>query len=244
MTGTSTSERLASALAVLAVLAVTGTAVATAVAYAGRNGDSRPAAAAKAPRAGTRAFDHGRLVGSRDGSAVFEVPARAQGWTRQPRDSVLYYVDRRGRPAVGVEGAAVFRDGYCPQQPDGSNRGFVGFTRPAPGPGVRAANRALGEAWVEAVSLDEHRRSAGPHTPIRTRRVALADGTRALRSTSRITVTDHGPCDAPAVELTMLSFETGGAVTHLVMVRDVGARGTLPDEVADQVLATVRRVRD
>ncbi len=59
-----------------------------------------------------------------------------------------------------------------------------------------------------------------------------------------MTVTDRGPCDAPAVELTMLSFDTGGAVAHLVMVRDVGARGTLPDEVAAQILATVRRVRD
>ncbi len=168
MTGTSTSERLASLLAVLAVLAVTSTAAAAVAAYARRDGDSRPAAAPKALGAGTHAFDHGRLVGSRDGSAVFEVPAGAQGWTRQPRDSVLYYVDRQGRPAVGVEGAAVFRDGYCPQEPDGSNRGFVGFTTPATGMGVREANRVLSKAWVEAVSLDEDRRTAGPHTPIRT----------------------------------------------------------------------------
>lgn len=233
-----TLSRLASGLAVLAVLAVLGTTVTAVAAYTHRD-DAGPVAAAPAgPRPG-HAFAGGRFL--RGGGARVEVPAPADGWTRKGGDVVVYYVDRRGDPAVGVRGPAVFRDGYCARRPGGSNRGFVGFARPATGVSVRAANTALGRRWVRAVALDGDLRTSSPHTPLRTRPLTLADGTPAVRSTSRIRVADRRPCGAPEVVVTLVSVETGGRVATVVMVRDAGVHGALSNGLADRILGTLTR---
>ncbi len=169
------------------------------------------------------------------------MPSRGDGWTVEDRDTVLYYADRSGHPAVGVAGPAVYRDGYCARERR-SDRGFVGFTRATPGAGARRANVHLMRDWLAAVALDGRRRTPDQHTPVRTRAVSLADGGAAVRSTSRVTVAHPGPCGSPGVELTLLSFEAGGAVATLVLVRDVGAPGTLGDVAADRILATARPV--
>lgn len=243
MSTRATSGAGARALAVVAAVALVISAAVTLTAYAGRDGG--PAAGGAGARSPGRAFPDGQLVvsGGRTGASV-EVPARRTGWTVESRDTVVYYVDRRGEPAVGVSGAAVLSDGYCRQHPDGSDRGFVGFTRPVPGTDVREAATALARRWVRAVALHEDLRTSSPHTPLRTREVTLADGTPAVRSTARVLPTGHGPCAAPSVVLTLLSFDTGGrggAVATLVMVRDAGAAGDLSDAVAERILRTVRR---
>jgi len=231
-------SRLASGLAVLAALAVLGTTVTSVAAYTHRDEADPVTGVPAGPRPG-HAFAGGRFL--RGGGARVEVPARAAGWTRQGRDVVVYYVDRRGDPAVGVRGPAVFRDGYCARRPGGSNRGFVGFARPATGVSVRAANTALGRRWVRAVALDGDLRTSSPHTPLRTRPLTLADGTTAVRSTSRIRVADRGPCGAPVVVVTLVSVGTGGRVATLVMVRDAGVPGALADGRADRILGTLTR---
>jgi len=233
-----TLSRLASGLAVLAALAVLGTTVTAVAAYTHRDEADPVTGVPAGPRPG-HAFAGGRFL--RGGGARVEVPARAAGWTRQGRDVVVYYVDRRGDPAVGVRGPAVFRDGYCARRPGGSNRGFVGFARPATGVSVRAANTALGRRWVRAVALDGDLRTSSPHTPLRTRPLTLADGTTAVRSTSRIRVADRGPCGAPVVVVTLVSVGTGGRVATLVMVRDAGVPGALADGRADRILGTLTR---
>ena len=233
-----TLSRLASGLAVLAALAVLGTTVTSVAAYTHRDEADPVTGVPAGPRPG-HAFAGGRFL--RGGGARVEVPARAAGWTRQGRDVVVYYVDRRGDPAVGVRGPAVFRDGYCARRPGGSNRGFVGFARPATGVSVRAANTALGRRWVRAVALDGDLRTSSPHTPLRTRPLTLADGTTAVRSTSRIRVADRGPCGAPVVVVTLVSVGTGGRVATLVMVRDAGVPGALADGRADRILGTLTR---
>ena len=226
-------SRLASVLAVLAVLAVLGTTVTTVAAYKHR--DDRGVL----HRSG---FGRGQVVVDRAGDAAFEVPPRTEGWTRKGRDLRVYYVDRDGDPTVGVRGPAVFREGYCAAEPARSNRGFVGFTHPVAGVGVRAANAALGREWLRAVALNADLRTVAPHTRLRTAGFTLADGSAAVRSTARITVTDRGPCTAPAVELTLVSLDAGGRVATLVMVRDAGVRGTVTDGLADLVLGTLHRV--
>ena len=233
-----TLSRLASGLAVLAVLAVLGTTVAAVAAYTHRD-DAGPVAGAPAPPRPGHAFTGGRFL--RGGGARVEVPPPADGWTRTRGDVVVYYVDRRGDPAVGVRGPAVFRDGYCARRPGGSNRGFVGFARPATGVSVATANTALGRRWVRAVALDGDLRTSRPHTPLRTDRLTLADGTTAVRSVSRIRVADHGPCGAPEVVVTLVSLDAGGRVATLVMVRDAEVRGALADGLADRILGTLTR---
>ena len=231
-----TLSRLATGLAVLAVLAVLGTTVAAVAAYTHRDAGPAAGAAPAPPRPGP-AFAGGRFL--RGGGARVEVPAPADGWTRMGGDVVVYYVDRRGDPAVGVRGPAVFRDGYCARRPGGSNRGFVGFARATSGVSVRAANTALGRRWVRAVALDGDLRTSSPHTPLRTRPLTLADGTTAVRSTSWIRVADRGPCGAPEVVVTLVSVGTGRRVATLVMVRDAGVRGALPAGLADRILGTL-----
>jgi hypothetical protein len=241
--------RLASLLAVVAVLAVLGTTVTAVAAYTQRDQDpATPVMASpSAPASSSRVtkehvFEDGQfIVGDRDDNALFEVPARGEGWTTESSDTVVYYVDRKGDPAVGVNGPAVFRNGYCTTSSDASNRGFVGFTRTATGMSAREANADLSREWVAAVSLNDDLRTSSPHTPLRTTEVTLDDGSPAVRSSSRITLDSDDACDPPAVEFTMVSLDTGDAVANLVLVRDVGVRGALTDELVDQVIGTLHR---
>jgi hypothetical protein len=234
-----TASRVASVLAVLAALAVLGTTVAAVAAYMRLDGGATTSEAATP----VRAFRGGQLVGDRRGDAVFEVPARSRGWAAEGGDTLVYYVDRSGAPAVGLTGPAVFRDGYCAGRPGGSNRGFVGFDRSTTGTHLRAANVATARAWVRAVALGEDLRTSAPHTRLRTDVVTLADGSTAIRSSSRITTVDRGRCGAPAVVVATVSLRTGDRVAHLVMVRDAGEPGTLSSRRADRILGTLRRVR-
>jgi hypothetical protein len=140
-----------------------------------------------------------------------------------------------------VNGPAVFKDGYCKGSSGISNRGFVGFTRTATGMSAHEANTDLSRDWVAAVSLNEDLKTSSPHTPLRTTEVTLGDGSTAVRSSSRITLDTGDPCDPPAVELTMVSLDTGDAVANLVLVRDVGVPGALSEELADQIIDTLHR---
>ncbi|MCW2791552.1 MAG: hypothetical protein JWO76_650 [Nocardioides sp.] len=241
------TARLAVVLAVLAVLAVLGSTAVTVAAYLGRDdADARrtPGAHRSGQPAGIEDGDGvGQTVGGSHGRAAFEVPSAREGWTVQARDTVLYYVDRHGEPSVGVRGAAVFRAGYCRGRTD-SNRAFAGFAGSVAGGSVRAVNAELGRRWVRAIALDADLATSGPHTPLRTRDVTLADGTGAVRSTARIKVLRPGVCDAPEVDFAIVSADSGGSVTSVVMVRDTGVPGTLPDEAADEILATLHVVRD
>lgn len=240
------SARLALTLAVLAVLAVLGSAAVTVTAYTARDpgGPAGPGRASPGATPGaTGHLGEGQTVRGAHGRASFEAPSAQHGWTRQGRDTVLYYLDRHGAPSVGVRGAAVYRAGYCRGRED-SNRAFAGFAAPVVGDSVRAVNTDLARRWVRAIALAGDLTTRGRHTPLRTDDVTLADGTRAVRTRSRITVARPGPCVAPAVDLAMLSIDTGESVATLVLVRDTGARGTLPDGVADAILASLRPVAD
>jgi hypothetical protein len=241
------SARLAVALAVVAVLAVLGSAAITVAAYTGRDDAVRTPRAPDAHRSAGPGNAAGtwQPVGGDHGGAAFEVPPSRNGWTVQPRRTVLYYLDRHGQPAVGVTGAAVYRAGYCRGREE-SNRAFAGFAGSGPeagaGASVRAVNTHLARRWVRAIALGDDLATSGPHTPLRTQHVTLADGTDAIRSASRVTVVRPGPCDAPAVDLAMVSIDTGGSVASVVLVRDSGAPGTLPGAAAEGILATLRPV--
>jgi hypothetical protein len=104
-------RRLALVLAAAAGVAVLATGALAAATYVG---DDPPA-------------DEPLVVRDPASGAAFEVPAA--GWEVRGARSRIYYADRQGRPSVAVPGPAVFRDGYCAEQPGDSNRGFAGFTR-------------------------------------------------------------------------------------------------------------------
>ena len=199
-----TRTRVATVLGVVAVLTVVATGVVALATYP-RGPDPEPRVVAD-PRTG----------------AWFEVPA-GDGWTLKDRRVRVYYVDRRGRPAAVVRGPAVFRDGYCAQRPEGSNRAFAGFTRQ----GLRA--------WLAAVAGSEGR-PGGWSTGVDTERVVLADGSTAELSRSALFLGPRGRCSAAGVEVAMVR----SAGVRVVLVRDTGESGTLDDEEVEQVLTSLR----
>jgi hypothetical protein len=169
-----TRLRVASALAVVAVLAVLG---GSAVAWWSRD-----------DQAGPHADDPPDMLTVRDPAtgASFVVPAG--GWRVQDRSVRIYYTDARGRPVAVVRGPAVFRPGYCSARPRGSNRAFAGFTRDS------------FAAWVGALSAEGGQRTTG----VDRRAVELADGTPARLSRVGLFVGERGACAAAAVEVAMV----------------------------------------
>lgn len=250
-------NRLAPVLAVLAVLAVLGTTVAAALTYRGRDSEvagpsagpmieqpsgqptAEPSVDAATPYA---AFPDEQVVyGQLEDNAMFEVPARRTGWRVSSADTFIYYADADGNPVEGVDGAAVFRQDYCPEAEGASNRGFVGFGRVSAGVTARQAGEALSKRWVGAIALDPETGRSARHTPIEVTDVSLRDGSPAVRASATIEVGSHKPCDPPRVRFTMLSVDTGDAVANLVMVRDAGEPGVLAADTAEQILGTLQQ---
>ncbi len=247
MTGLPTRSRVASVLAVAAVLAVLGASAVTATEYLRRDGDVAAASRDDAvdslrEQPSPSGFPEGRVVVDGRAHARFEIPSAHHGWTRQ-RDTVIYYLDRHGDRSVAVADPAVFRAGYCAGRVT-SNRGFAGFTGPAAGGStgrsVRTENRALARRWVRALALAADLTTRRPHTPLRTVARSFPDGTEAVRSTARVAVDGDGPCGAPQAALTLVSVRTGEGVAHLVLVRDVGAAGSLSGRLSERIVETVR----
>jgi hypothetical protein len=192
-----TRARLAIALGVLAALAVAATAALAVATYVGD--DERATAVLVVTDPGT--------------GARFEVPG--ESWeVRGPR-SRIFYADDRGRPTAVVSGAAVYRDGYCAEQPGDSNRGFAGFTEQ----GFGAWRASLGEqAGVE------HRDA-----------VVLADGAPATLRWVRFGG-GSGPCAATGVELAMVTSTD----VSVVLVADAGEPGTLSHDEIVRILTGLR----
>lgn len=211
-------SRLASLLAVLALLGVVGTSVLAVTDY--RNQPSGVAGP-------ERAFSDGQLVPGAD-EARFEVPAKTAAWTVAGRDTTIYYVDRQGEPSVGVLRPAIFDRGYCISKAGVSHRAFVGFS-----------SSANARKWVDAISLDQDLTRTSRHTAIETAPYLMGGGGLATRSTSTITLSSPTRCEPPRISFTMLSWESGGNPVHLVLVRDVGARGVLSEETAEKILQSV-----
>jgi hypothetical protein len=191
-----TRVRLAVVLGTLAAVAVL---VTVALAVATYVGGDEPAGA--------------HVVTDPESGASFEVPG--ESWeVRGPR-SRIYYADAQGQPTAVVSGAAVYRDGYCAEQPGDSNRGFAGFTDQ----GFGSWRASLGEAVG-----DEH------HDP-----VELADGSPATLRWVRI-AGGSGACAAAGVELAMVS---AGDV-RVVLVADAGEDDTLGHDQIVRVLSSLR----
>jgi hypothetical protein len=206
-------RELARALGVVAVLALLVSGAVATAAYVGRD-DDHPEAAAAAPEP---------LVVRDPGSgATFAVPGDGD-WTVQAPAARVYYADEQGRPAAVVRGPAVFRDGYCTRRPEGSNRGFAGFTRED------------FDTWVDALRTSTDSKGVWT-TGVDRESVRLADGSSARLYRSAVFLGGGGPCLADGVEIAMVE---AGEV-RLVLVRDTDAPGTLEREDADAVLTSLR----
>lgn len=211
-----TRLRIAQLLAVVAALAVLGTATLAAVTVVGSPGEEPEAEV----RTGTPGAARPAPLVVRDPGtgARFEVPG--EDWRVQDRAVRIYYEDAAGHPLAVVRGPAVFRPGYCAARPDDSNRGFAGFTR-----------QRL-RSWLAGLTPDGGAWAAG----VDHERTRLADGTRARVSRASVFLGDRGPCAAQAVEVAMV--EAGDV--RVVVVSDWGAPGTLTRDEVDAVLASLR----
>lgn len=198
-----TRVRLAVVLGVVAVLAVVATAV---VALTTCAGDDDPSPVAEP-----------LVVTDPVSGASFEVPG--EDWEARGPRSRIYYADDRGRPAAVVSGAAVYRDGYCDEQPGDSNRGFAGFT-----------DQPFG-AWVTSLTDDDGAWSTGDARE----EIVLADGTPATYRWTGL-FGGSGKCAASAIEVAMVQ---AGDV-RVVLVADDQEEGTLSHEEIRRILLTLR----
>ena len=135
-----------------------------------------------------------RVVADPTSGARFEVPAG--DWEVRGRRARVYYADDRGRPTVVVHGPAVFRAGYCTDQPRGSSQAFAGFTRQP------------FDAWVDTIGGVQEQSTEGG-----VRRAVLR------RAVLRPRV--PGPCAAAEVDLAMVTSHG----VRVVLVADAGALG-------------------
>jgi hypothetical protein len=202
--------RTAQLLAVLATLAVLGTSALAVAHRVDRHGDAvsgpedeHPGLVVRDPRTGAR----------------FEVPGA--GWRVRGRAVRIYYADEAGRPVAVVRGPAVFRAGYCAGQPNGSNRGFAGFTR------------QRFQAWVGGITQGRGTWTTG----VDHERVELPDGTTGRLSRVGLALGRGGPCAAPRVEVAMV--EAGDV--RVVLVRDTTVDDELPDADVERILASLTR---
>lgn len=161
----------------------------------------------------------------------FEVPPETAGWRVRAPDQVVYYADQHGDPMVGVAGPAVLDEGYCAQTAGPSNRGFAGMTGPHLGT-LDQVNRREARRWGTAVA-------GRPTTDGRTTRLVLADGSRAVHTTSLVRPPAPGPCLPERVALDLVSVAGPAGVVTLVVVRDLGPDAAPAAEV-DRLLRSLR----
>ncbi|MBZ5739694.1 hypothetical protein [Nocardioides mangrovi] len=185
-----TRARTAVVLAVLAVIAVgatVGVAVATREPETETSGHLPPAAVQS-------------VVDAASGARL-DVPA--DDWTVRGQRARIYYADAHGRPAVVVRGPAVLRAGYCGAQPHGSYRAFAGFTRQP------------FDAWVTAIGGPAERSTDGEIQratlqPDASGPCAAAEVELAMRSTGGVhvvVVADAGALDDDEVDAVLASLE-------------------------------------
>jgi len=198
-----TRTPVALALGAAAVLAVLVTAALTVTTYVGAEDD------APAPEA--------LVVADPGTGARLEVPGET--WEVRGQRSRIYYEDDRGRPIAVVTGPAVFRDGYCAEQPGDSNRGFAGFTEQTFAAWLEGLTAGRG-AWTTGESREE---------------VELADGTRATLRWAGL-MGDEGTCAATGIEVAMVQ---AGDV-RVVLVADSGDEDTLTHDGVRRILLTLR----
>lgn len=198
--------------------------------WAGRLGDR---ALSRADRAAGGAQV---VTGGEHDAAVFEV---GDGWTLRPRGTSIFYTDAEGRIRAGLDGAAVFRDGACAAGQGASNRAFAGFGRPSRLP-ARRTSRVLARQWRDALAHDDRTATTHEAGALRTREVQLDDGSGAVRTDVGLRITEPSACEAARVRASVVSLETGGWTSSVVLVRDLGVPDALDDADAERLLASLR----
>ncbi|WP_299050675.1 hypothetical protein [uncultured Nocardioides sp.] len=257
---------VAAALAVLAVLAVVTAGVVAGVEGLGGSPGADPGPPSPAPTEATSGateeetdepatfFPDGQvIVGDRRDNADIEVPSVDEGWEVQaPRDVRGFQSETPDGEtvSVGVTGPALWKPLTCEDEYGyevDSPRAFAGFTAPGEDDGeadaVRRANEQTTEQWLRVFRLagDD---LADPSYDSTT----ISDGTPARRARILTVPTGDrgkGSCDATAIEISLLSFDSGDYVSTVVLSRLVADDGSdldsgLPADVADQVLASPR----
>lgn len=205
--------------------------------WAGRPGDR----AGRSDQAGQQDATVQVVRGGEHDAAVLEV---GEGWTLRPRGTSLFYTDAQGRISAGIDGAAVFRDGFC--EADGSsasdqpsNRAIAGFGRVSR-LAARPTSREVARQWRDAVAYDHRTATTHDTGPLRTRALELDDGSQAVRTDVAVRLAEPGECEAARVQVSVVSLDTGRWTSSLVLVRDRDVPGALGDDAADRLLGGLR----
>lgn len=140
---------------------------------------------------------------------------------------------------VVMHDPATYRFGACPEVSDPTNRGTVGFVTTPRGTPEQAAP-ALATQWADVAGID----AGGDHSPVSgpvTSTITLRGGVKATKSVTTMRPIDQGVCIAPQMSFTAVAFADGnGETTVLMLVLDRDTPDSLPQQVADQVAASVR----
>ncbi|ANH38392.1 hypothetical protein I601_1963 [Nocardioides dokdonensis FR1436] len=173
------------------------------------------------------------------GAAAFDFSG---DWSLRPPGTSVFYTDAEGRISAALDGAAVYRDGFCDRAGAAhrpSNRAVAGFGRVSR-LGARRTSRAVAQQWRAAIAFDSRTGTVHETSRVRTRDVELADGAAAVRSDFTLRIAEPSACEAARVRTSVVSLDTGGWTASLVLVRDVAVPDALGDAEAERLLASLR----
>jgi hypothetical protein len=161
---------------------------------------------------------------------AYQVPG---SWSVLAPDTVVGFEDAGANPQVAMDGAAVYRQGFCPGE-SGSSRAGSGVSS-STGADMSALARGAARSWATAVYTPAAGGSPPTVTLGRTQAIT-AGGLQGEEVTARVVVHSTNPCDPPAavVHVVAALTKSGGAVVLIVY-----ADQRVPDAAGEQDLSRV-----
>jgi hypothetical protein len=160
---------------------------------------------------------------------AYQVP---RSWSVLPSDTVVGFEDAGGNPAVAMDGAALYRQGYCPAE-SGASRAGSGVNSSI-GTDLTAMADDTARRWATAGFTP-----AGGPTPTVTlgrARAVTVGGLRGEEVTATVRVHSSNGCDPPAGVVHVVAARTkSGAAVALIVYADQG----VPDAASEQDLSGV-----
>lgn len=169
---------------------------------------------------------------------AFDVPP---DWNVESPTALTGFEASGGRPQIViVHNTATYRKGACDGAPS-TYRAKAGFVS-VKGQTAGTAATAISAQWAKVAGVHEDG-SDSPVGPTQVSTVQIAAGTIAATvATTVLTVTEPGDCPAPAMSFTAVSFSVKGQVVVFILYADQGVADALPDDVAAQVISSLRPI--
>jgi len=164
---------------------------------------------------------------------AYDVPP---GWEIVGEERIIGFEDGNGQPAVGMSGAATYKDGYCPEA-DSSWRGGTGFS------GYRDTDLAL--VATDAAGKWGRFGYIGPNGEEPTVEVGTAseltvNGITGAYARSAVRVTGPSECSPPSAVVHAFALPADEGSYVFIVVSDQEVPDALAEDQIRQIIGTVR----